>query len=712
MTEGKEKLEKVTEALLVMQCAKCKIGNEVMIPIGDQRVFAVQCHKCKKLNEITIDTENGPLILAEGKAEWNKHIKEMQAAAAAAKGSGEDREDGEHIDDGEDGAEEEEEGDGVEEEKDEEVEVDRASAVPPKKRQKGLSATKSPKATGPPPAPPAPVPPAPPPTDDGVPKPAVVKPGSAVLAKFNDGYYYHGIVEDMEGRTRFFIAWEDGDPTSWVTARHTALLDREACASEVNVGMPVLALWTGKIRCEGEPDEVDEDIFFPAKVTGRTAEGLFELKWLDGGERFRATAPELRLFVSLIADVEIIPPPSDAVGSTSGASAAAGASVGGGGGGGGPVEEADEDAPLSERADKHGAHETATKNSSSSSSLAKARKPHAPDAEMTTGGRGGSGSGGGLKDDLRRRSGRDLHKGDPSDTRLLDGAMGELRKVWAGNAPSGADGAWRLERNVGGVPGLAVCVNFLDAAEVEAMRTIFGSHRTWAQYSYGTARGAKGLASVVQRIDFGPEGLQAEGLVGGSPVWRLGKARAALLQLLGDRLRHVFGAAKLWAETQPDTMQLTKIGANQKIANHLDRRDKWLEGIATLAWSELPCEADLRGESWTLNMEIGKGPTKRVCKIPMEPGSAYILMGAAQGCTRVCKRKCVGHSTCTCCWTHGVDMVPGASVTRHSMTLRVLNEDSDDDSDGDEDGGDDDDGIEEAAAEAEAPPETKPERAS
>jgi len=271
--------------------------------------------------------------------------------------------------------------------------------------------------------------------------------------------------------------------------------------------------------------------------------------------------------------------------------------------------------------------------------------------------------------------------------------MGELRKVWAGDTPSGAEGAWSVERSVGGVPGLAVCINFLDAKEVEAMRTIFGSHRTWAQYSYGTARGAKGLLAVVQRIDFGPEGLQAEGLVGGSPVWRLGKARAALLQLLGDRLRRVFGEARLWMETQPDTMQLTKIGANQKIANHLDRRDKWLEGIATLAWSELPCEADLRGESWTLNMEIGKGPTKRVAKVPMQPGSAYVLMGAAQGCTRVCKRKCVGHSTCTCCWTHGVDMVPGASVTRHSMTLRVLNEDSDDS---------DDDDDAEAAAEAAA----------
>ena len=157
--------------------------------------------------------------------------------------------------------------------------------------------------------------------------------------------------------------------------------------------------------------------------------------------------------------------------------------------------------------------------------------------------------------------------------------------------------------------------------------------------------------------------------------------------------------------------QLTKIGAIQKIANHHDRRDKWLEGIATVAWSELPCEADLRGEAYTLSMELGStAKERRAVRVPMQPGSAYVLMGAAQachlpaicrpfdglrwpshlggradahvltraaqGCTKACTRKCVGHSTCSCCWTHGVEMERGASVTRHSMTLRVLAEDS------------------------------------
>jgi len=49
--------------------------------------------------------------------------------------------------------------------------------------------------------------------------------------------------------------------------------------------MPVLALWMGKIRTEGDAGAVDEDVFFPAKVTGRASDGQFELKWLDGGNR-------------------------------------------------------------------------------------------------------------------------------------------------------------------------------------------------------------------------------------------------------------------------------------------------------------------------------------------------------------------------------------------------------------------------------------------
>jgi hypothetical protein len=48
--------------------------------------------------------------------------------------------------------------------------------------------------------------------------------------------------------------------------------------------------------------------------------------------------------------------------------------------------------------------------------------------------------------DLLRRSGRDLSKADPSETRLLREAMEELRNCWAGNEPSGE---WELQRDAG-----------------------------------------------------------------------------------------------------------------------------------------------------------------------------------------------------------------------------------------------------------------------
>ena len=167
------------QALLVMQCAGCHLANEVSIPIGDQRVFAVQCCGCDALNEITIDTNGGPLVCSEGKAEWNKHVREVSASATADSVPADDPSPSPAA----------------------EAEESAASSVPLKKRQKsGLS---TPKVEELAPAP----------------KPMVVKLGSAVIAKFNDGYYYHGIVEDMQGSSRFFIAWDDGDPPSWVTAR-------------------------------------------------------------------------------------------------------------------------------------------------------------------------------------------------------------------------------------------------------------------------------------------------------------------------------------------------------------------------------------------------------------------------------------------------------------------------------------------------------------
>ena len=180
-------------------------------------------------------------------------------------------------------------------------------------------------------------------------------------------------------------------------------------------------------------------------------------------------------------------------------------------------------------------------------------------------------------------------------------------------------------------------------------------------------------------------------------MWKLGAARAELLQMLSDRLRTVFAPAELWATTEPDTLQIMKVGAQQVLANHWDRRDKWLEGIASVAWGELPAEGANRGEGYTLAMQ--RGPKREIeeVKVEMVAGAAYVLMGHAQGHTRVCQKHCSGHNRCNCCWTHGVRMAPTSTVTRHSMTLRVL---ADGDSD-DEDGESDDE--EEASLAADAP---------
>ena len=475
------------QALLVMQCAGCQLANEVSIPIGDQRVFAVQCCGCDALNEITIDTNGGPLVCSEGKAEWNKHVREVSASASASA-------DSVPADDSSPRPATE-------------AEESAASSVPLKKRQKsGLS---TPKVEELAPAP----------------KPMVVKLGSAVIAKFNDGYYYHGIVEDMQGSSRFFIAWDDGDPTSWVTARHTALFYRPACASEVSVGMPVLALWRGITKVEGD-DEEESDVFFPAKVMSRLADGNFALKWLDGGENFRTVAEELRTFLSFSPSVRVAP------------------------------DEKEEDEPLSKKQELLKPPKQPQRK----------ERPTPPKPPSKDGGRSqaeGQPGRSGFAADLVRRSGRGgaasegrSSGADPSDTNLLSQAMAELQRCWAGVSPQGA---WKVAQDVEGVPGLAVCADFLSDTEVEALRTLIGAHRTWEQYTYGSTGRHGELASVVQRIDFGPAEAAPEGAVGASPMWRLGRDRAELLSMVGDRLRHVFASSNLWLDTQPDTVRLTHI---------------------------------------------------------------------------------------------------------------------------------------------------------
>ena len=82
-------------------------------------------------------------------------------------------------------------------------------------------------------------------------------------------------------------------------------------------------------------------------------------------------------------------------------------------------------------------------------------------------------------------------------------------------------------------------------------------------------------------------------------------------------------------------------------------------------------------------MERGSKKDLATVSVDVPPGSAYILTGAAQGSTKACERRTVGHGRCNCCWTHGVRAETASRAGRHSMTLRALAE-SDDESDGDE----------------------------
>lgn len=446
---------------------------------------------------------------------------------------------------------------------------------------------------------------------------------------------------------RFRVAWDDGDAPTWLAPAKMVLAYRQPLPAELRPGMACLALFEGLCSTAGaEGDEEDEeqtDVWFPATVVkrhGGPSSDKCELTWDDGHETFVAPCNQLRTFLS--------------------------------------------HTPLKVRAEKPNKpkHSRAKKREANEAAEIARAIAAAEAAERSAAQRAEA-----RGSDLLRRSGRDVSRDvDPSDPRLLRLALAEFKAAWAGKEPSGA---WKVDGDAGGVRGLTVVHNFLNEAEVEALRTVYGAHRAWLPYAYGPGY-EKGLASVVQRLDFGPREIRPEGLVSGVGMLRLGSARAEVLSMLGERLRHLCASVGLWAATQPDTLQLTKMELGQSLAPHYDRRDRWQEGLATIGWSALPAENDLRGDPWALVLERGASKKEHeTVRIEMEAGSAYVLAGAAQGATTFCERRAVGQRRCHCCWVHGETPQPGTLAPRQSMTLRVL-ADSDDESDDD----DDDDDVE------------------
>ena len=118
--------------------------------------------------------------------------------------------------------------------------------------------------------------------------------------------------------------------------------------------------------------------------------------------------------------------------------------------------------------------------------------------------------------------------------------------------------------------------------------------------------------------------------------------------------------------------QFTRIAPATCLGNHYDRRDKWQEGIASIAWGDgVGFDRDPRGDQWKLQMQLGPpGPGQKTVATSLPPGSAYILVGHAQGRTEVCTKLCVAHASCQCCWTHGI-WNETSQHDRQSITLRV-----------------------------------------
>ena len=117
---------------------------------------------------------------------------------------------------------------------------------------------------------------------------------------------------------------------------------------------------------------------------------------------------------------------------------------------------------------------------------------------------------------------------------------------------------------------------------------------------------------------------------------------------------------------------------SQVLANHYDHRNRWGDGIATVAWCESD-SSDSGAGKWELNMERGPSSQKERVVCQGGPGTAYIIEGAAQGTTKFCcaNPQQVAHDACECCWTHGITPVAVGTETnsvRQSMTIRYYDE--------------------------------------
>lgn len=189
----------------------------------------------------------------------------------------------------------------------------------------------------------------------------------------------------------------------------------------------------------------------------------------------------------------------------------------------------------------------------------------------------------------------------------LQRTVKRLQTVWRGTKPGGKE--WAIED--GGVDGLWVCADFLSIAEIEVFRMLFHAHNHWSLYNWGHV--GKGLASILQRIDFGMPEMTAEGVAAAkSTVQPIGELQQTIISLLENRMRAAFGRVAWGGEDgpthpdcRPNMLQFTRIAPGTCLGNHFDRRDKWDEGIASLAWSAESGNKDPRGDEVRARLPIG-----------------------------------------------------------------------------------------------------------
>ena len=197
---------------------------------------------------------------------------------------------------------------------------------------------------------------------------------------------------------------------------------------------------------------------------------------------------------------------------------------------------------------------------------------------------------------------------------------------------------------------------------MKALRAIFDAHRSWLSYSYGTSQSDRNLNSSLLRLDFGPEDMRPEGVVGenDTKTWRVGKLRQYILDLVVERFKLAYeiqryygcnncirdhngcescrkvakvkfqkqakiptaaeGPIPFWEDGKktPNMLQLTQIQPWESLGTHWDSRNKWLEGILSIGFGDIAGKDDARGDKWNILLEKGTPAYNNYIKTTIE----------------------------------------------------------------------------------------------